>query len=80
MMPALTKYKTALTQGLPAAAVRGAIAGLEADGSVAPGTDLGALSSVVSWKMLYGSTAGPFGGVGGAAMTRFTMTVSTRTP
>lgn len=35
----------------------------------------GALTRVHSVLALYGSTAGPFGGVGGAAMTTFRMTV-----
>lgn len=33
------------------------------------------LRSSASWETLYGSTAGPFPGVGGAALTWFRMTI-----
>jgi hypothetical protein len=39
------------------------------------GTGLESFRNVASWKTWYGSTAGPFPGVGGAAMTWFRMTI-----
>lgn len=49
-----------------------AIAQLEEAGRIPAGTDL-TFRSVISWETWYGSTAGPFPGVGGAAMTWFRM-------
>ncbi|HEX9227533.1 MAG TPA: hypothetical protein VF885_12895 [Arthrobacter sp.] len=52
-----------------------ALARLEDAGRVQEDTTgLGSFRSVTSWETLYGSTAGPFPGVGGAAMTWFRMT------
>jgi flavorubredoxin len=49
---------------------------LENSGLIPNGaTGLKVFRSVVSWETWYGSTAGPFGGIGGAAMTLFRMTV-----
>lgn len=48
---------------------------LEGDGRIPGATGLESFRSVVSWETWYGSTAGPFPGVGGAAMTWFRMTV-----
>jgi hypothetical protein len=52
-----------------------ALIALEEAGSIPKGaTGLGVFRSAVSWETWYGSTAGPFGGIGGAAMTLFRMT------
>lgn len=48
---------------------------LEEAGRIPAGPGLESFRSAVSWETLYGSTAGPFGGIGGAAMTWFRMTV-----
>jgi hypothetical protein len=48
---------------------------LENSGLIPKGaTGLKAFRSVTSWETWYGSTAGPFGGIGGRAMTLFRMT------
>lgn len=48
---------------------------LENSGLIPKGaTGLAVFRSVVSWETWYGSTSGPFGGIGGAAMTMFRMT------
>lgn len=48
---------------------------LEAAGRIPSGTRLAAFRNVASWETMYGSTTGPFGGIGGAAMTMFRMTI-----
>lgn len=53
-----------------------ALIALEDSGLTPKGaTGLAVFRSVASWDALYGSTAGPFPGIGGAAMTSFRMTV-----
>jgi hypothetical protein len=48
---------------------------LEDTGRIPSGaTGLAAFRNVASWETWYGSTAGPFPGVGGAAMTMFRLT------
>ncbi len=37
--------------------------------------DRRSFSEVTSWTTMFGSTTGPFGGIGGAAMTNFLLTV-----
>lgn len=54
------------------AAVDPALAGLGLD---APSRDRATFSECVTWVTMFGSTAGPFGGVGCAAMTTFRLTV-----
>lgn len=39
------------------------------------GINQGDFTGSLTWETLYGSTAGPFGGVGGAMMTHFTLTM-----
>lgn len=52
-----------------------AIVLLEEADRIPDGTGLADFRSMLSWETLYGSTTGPFPGVGGAAMTWFRLTV-----
>lgn len=64
-----------LLGGRHADAAHQSLIALENSGLIPKGaTGLAVFRSVVSWETWYGSTSGPFGGVGGAAMTLFRMT------
>ncbi|MCU1510461.1 MAG: hypothetical protein JWO34_301 [Arthrobacter sp.] len=65
----------ALLNGRYAENVSKALFLLEEADRIPAGTDLKNFRNVASWETWYGSTAGPFPGVGGAAMTWFRMRI-----